>query len=96
MIALTLLKLQKVFKSLSLTIIHDSLQKMDLTYLAKDDIEEMKTRAQKNKLFVYIKIPEVPIRVSYKGERDKNKITDISDFLCFGMDHNFLEATLGI
>ena len=49
--------------------------------LAKDDIEEMKTRAQKNKLFVYIKIPEVPIRVSYKGERDKNKITDISDFL---------------
>ena len=39
MIALTLLKLQKVFKSLSLTIIHDSLQKMDLTYLAKDDIE---------------------------------------------------------
>ena len=26
------------------------------------DIEEMKTRAQKNKLFVYIKIPEVPLR----------------------------------
>lgn len=49
--------------------------------LATDDIEEMKTRAQKNKLFVYIKIPEVPIRVSYKGERDKNKITDISNFL---------------
>merc|ERR1711981_691187 len=49
--------------------------------LAKDDIEEMKTRAQKNKLFVYIKIPEVPIRVSYKGERDKNKITDFSNFL---------------
>ena len=49
--------------------------------LAKDDIEEMKARAQKNKLFVYIKIPEVPIRVSYKGEGDKNKITDISNFL---------------
>ena len=49
--------------------------------LATDDIEEMKTRAQKNKLFVYIKIPEVPIRVSYKGERDKKHITDISNFL---------------
>ena len=49
--------------------------------LAKDDIEELKTRAQKNKLFVYIKIPEVPLCVSYKGERDKNKITDISNFV---------------
>ena len=38
MIALTLLKLQKIFKSLSLTPIHESLQKMDLTYLDKEEI----------------------------------------------------------
>jgi len=32
----------------------------------RDDIEKMKERADKNKLFIYIKIPEVPVRVSYK------------------------------
>ena len=40
----------------------------------------MKARAQQNKLFVYIKIPEVPICVSYKGEKDKNKILDVANF----------------
>jgi hypothetical protein len=34
-----------------------------------------------NKLFVYIKIPEVPINVSYKGEKEKNKILDVANFL---------------
>ena len=48
--------------------------------LNKDDVEEMKVRAQQNKLFVYIKIPEVPICVSYKGEKDKNQILDVKDF----------------
>ena len=32
----------------------------------KDDVDKMKERADKNKLFIYIKIPEVPVRVSYK------------------------------
>lgn len=32
----------------------------------RDDVEKMKERADKNKLFIYIKIPEVPVRVSYK------------------------------
>lgn len=32
----------------------------------RDDVEKMKQRADKNKLFIYIKIPEVPVRVSYK------------------------------
>lgn len=32
----------------------------------KEDVEKMKERADKNKLFIYIKIPEVPVRVSYK------------------------------
>lgn len=36
-------------------------------------------RAEKNKLFIYIKIPEVPVRVSYKGNKEKN-IEDIRDF----------------
>ncbi|XP_063241781.1 protein hobbit isoform X2 [Bacillus rossius redtenbacheri] len=45
----------------------------------KDDIEKMKERAEKNKLFIYIKIPEVPVKVSYKGNKEKN-IEDIRDF----------------
>jgi len=46
----------------------------------KDDVEKMKERAEKNKLFIYIKIPEVPIKVSYKGEKEKNQILDVADF----------------
>lgn len=49
--------------------------------LCKDDVELMKERAQQNKLFVYIKIPEVPITVSFKSEKEKNKILDVSGFL---------------
>lgn len=30
-------------------------------------------------MFLYIKIPEVPVRVSYKGEKEKN-IEDVHDF----------------
>ena len=40
----------------------------------------MKERAERNKLFIYIKIPEVPIKVSYKGEKEKNQILDVADF----------------
>ncbi|XP_069668639.1 protein hobbit isoform X2 [Periplaneta americana] len=45
----------------------------------KDDVEKMKERAEKNKLFIYIKIPEVPVKVSYKGNKEKN-LEDIRDF----------------
>ena len=45
------------------------------------DVELMRERAQQNKLFVYIKIPEVPICVNYKGEKEKNKLLDVSDFV---------------
>ena len=48
--------------------------------LEKDDVEKMKERAERNKLFIYIKIPEVPIKVSYKGEKEKNQILDVADF----------------
>ncbi|XP_058120058.1 protein hobbit [Anopheles ziemanni] len=46
----------------------------------QDDVEKMKERAEKNKLFIYIKIPEVPVKVSYKGNKEKNfeDITDLS------------------
>ncbi|XP_050678638.1 protein KIAA0100 [Leptidea sinapis] len=44
----------------------------------KDDVEKMKERAEKNKLFIYIKIPEVPVRVSYKGNKEKN-LEDVRD-----------------
>ena len=50
------------------------------TPLNKDDVEEMKVRAMQNKLFVYIKIPEVPICVSYKGQKEKNNILDVANF----------------
>lgn len=48
-------------------------------FIEKDDVEKMKERAEKNKLFIYIKIPEVPVRVSYKGNKEKN-LEDITDF----------------
>ena len=48
-------------------------------YVPIDDVEKMKERAEKNKLFVYIKIPEVPVRLSYKGNKEKN-LEDIRDF----------------
>lgn len=35
----------------------------------RDDIDRMKERAQKNNVFLYIKIPEVPFIVSYKVRR---------------------------
>ncbi|CAL8115614.1 unnamed protein product [Orchesella dallaii] len=44
----------------------------------KDDVEKMKERAERNMLFICVKIPEVPVRVSYKGEKDKN-IEDVHD-----------------
>jgi len=44
----------------------------------KDDVEKMKERAERNMLFICVKIPEVPVRVSYKGEKDKN-IEDLQD-----------------
>lgn len=47
--------------------------------IEKDDVEKMKERAEKNKLFIYIKIPEVPVRVSYKGYKEQN-LEDITDF----------------
>ncbi|XP_015753043.1 PREDICTED: protein KIAA0100-like [Acropora digitifera] len=44
-----------------------------------DDLEKMKERASKNNTFIYVKIPEVSLLVSYKGEKDRN-IIDVHDF----------------
>ena len=46
-----------------------------------EDIERMKQRAGKNKSFIYIKVPVVPICLSYKGNKDKN-IEDVRDLEC--------------
>ena len=59
-----------------------SIQLMHSSRKSKEDIEEkMRQRASKNQNFVYIKIPEVPIRVSYRGNKDKNfEVLSIRDF----------------
>ncbi|KOB78972.1 Uncharacterized protein OBRU01_01431 [Operophtera brumata] len=44
----------------------------------KDSNSNFYERAEKNKLFIYIKIPEVPVRVSYKGSKEKN-LEDVRD-----------------
>ena len=46
-----------------------------------EDIERMKERAGRNKSFIYIKVPVVPICLSYKGNKDKN-IEDVRDLEC--------------
>ncbi|XP_022666195.1 protein KIAA0100-like isoform X2 [Varroa jacobsoni] len=49
--------------------------------MGHDDIEKMKERAANNQTFLYIKIPEVPMRLSYKGEKDKKDfIRDLIDY----------------
>ncbi|XP_059829672.1 bridge-like lipid transfer protein family member 2 isoform X1 [Hypanus sabinus] len=42
-----------------------------------DDIDKMKERAAMNNSFIYVKIPQVPLCVSYKGEKN---IEDWKDF----------------
>ncbi|KAL4223452.1 hypothetical protein ACF0H5_016923 [Mactra antiquata] len=49
------------------------------SFTATDDIDKMKERAANNNTFLYIKVPEVTLRVSYKGEKDKN-LEDVHDF----------------
>ncbi|CAO1400040.1 unnamed protein product [Diamesa serratosioi] len=46
--------------------------------IEKDDAEIMRERAKQNKLFIYIKIPQVPVRLSYKGNKEKN-LEDITN-----------------
>ncbi|BFZ05396.1 hypothetical protein BsWGS_08435 [Bradybaena similaris] len=49
------------------------------SFSSADDINKMRERAAKNNTFLYIKIPEVIARVSYKGQKEKN-IEDVHDF----------------
>lgn len=49
------------------------------SYTSSDDIDKMKERAENNNTFLYIKIPEVSLKVSYKGEKEKN-FEDLHDF----------------
>ncbi|KAK6192150.1 hypothetical protein SNE40_003678 [Patella caerulea] len=57
----------------------ESAMKKSPSFTSADDIDKMKARAANNNTFLYIKIPEVLLRVSYKGEKDKN-IEDVHDF----------------
>lgn len=41
-------------------------------------LKQMRERAKQNKLFIYIKIPQVPVRLSYKGNKEKN-LEDITN-----------------
>lgn len=43
-----------------------------------EEIEKMRERAAKNHTFVYVKIPGIPIKVSYKGKKQKN-VTDLKN-----------------
>ncbi|CAH8576999.1 unnamed protein product [Heterobilharzia americana] len=45
-------------------------------------VDVMRERARQNNVFLYIKIPGFPIRLSYKGEKQKN-ITDVTRFELF-------------
>ncbi|XP_074600055.1 bridge-like lipid transfer protein family member hobbit [Brevipalpus obovatus] len=40
-----------------------------------DDIEKMRQRAQRSKIFVYIKITEALLKVTYRGNNDKNVVS---------------------
>ena len=56
-----------------------SLQAAATRHTTVTDVDKMRERAQKNQTFVYIKIPEVPIKVSYKGGKS-NHISSIDNF----------------
>jgi len=43
-----------------------------------EEIEKMRQRASKNHTFVYVKIPGIPIKVSYKGKKQKS-VTDLKN-----------------
>jgi hypothetical protein len=43
-----------------------------------EEIEKMRERAAKNHTFVYVKIPGIPIKVSYKGKKQKS-VTDLKN-----------------
>ncbi|XP_028967447.1 protein KIAA0100 [Galendromus occidentalis] len=53
----------------------------DRNPVGHDDIEKMKERAANNQTFLYIKIPEVPMRLTYKSEKEKKDlIRDLIDY----------------
>lgn len=43
-----------------------------------EEIEKMRERASKNHTFVYVKVPGIPVRISYKGKKQKN-VTDLKN-----------------
>ncbi|CAB3977815.1 Hypothetical predicted protein [Paramuricea clavata] len=52
----------------------------NLSETASRELDKMKERAAQTNNFVYVKIPEVPICFSYKGEKEKNLVMDVHNF----------------
>ncbi|XP_028400324.1 protein KIAA0100-like [Dendronephthya gigantea] len=50
-----------------------------LSETASKELDKMKERAAQTNNFVYVKIPEIPICFSYKGEKEKN-LVDVHNF----------------
>ncbi|CAH8622159.1 unnamed protein product [Schistosoma rodhaini] len=61
---------------------HHSKHNINNTNIPLNPVDVMQERARQNKVFLYIKIPGFPIRLSYKGEKQKN-ITDVTRFELF-------------
>ncbi|ESO97897.1 hypothetical protein LOTGIDRAFT_228425 [Lottia gigantea] len=57
----------------------ESAMKKSPSFTSTDKIDIMKMRAASNNSFLYIKIPELSVKVSYKGMKEKN-IEDVHDF----------------
>ncbi|CAH8862289.1 unnamed protein product [Trichobilharzia szidati] len=62
--------------------IHNSNNNNANTSIPLNPVDVMRERARQNNVFLYIKIPGFPIRLSYKGEKQKN-ITDVTRFELF-------------
>lgn len=63
-------------KSKPATIMSTTSSRRSATY--DEDIEKMRERASKNHTFVHIKIPGIPIKVSYKGRKSVTDLKNIS------------------
>lgn len=62
----------------------------------RDDVDKMKQRAAKNNTFLYIKIPQFPLCVSYKVSKflHSNLLPSLYHFFCFVQgqkENNFMD-----
>ncbi|KAH6921295.1 hypothetical protein HPB50_027720 [Hyalomma asiaticum] len=69
-------------RSQNLHLLHQAAQEVtsqpSLASSSRDDVEKMKEPANKNQIFVCVKVPEMPLHLSYKGGKEK-KLEDLHD-----------------